>query len=254
MSSDPKVAVVTGAGSGIGRAVSLRLAATQMRVALLGRRTPPLESLAVKIGDAARVYSVDVRDEAAVAVAFAKVASELGPLDALVANAGVSGENQPGVDDRWDEVVRTNLDGTYFCARAFERHVAEGPEPRHFVAISSCLARFPVPLHTAYSASKAGILGLVRGLALDWAERGIRVNAICPGWVDTDMARASMQAIANRTGTTYEEARRAELAQVPLGRIAEPEEIAGLVAFLLSTDGQVFTGQSLDPNGGSWMG
>jgi 2-hydroxycyclohexanecarboxyl-CoA dehydrogenase len=247
-------AVVTGAGSGIGRAIALRLSAEGARVALLGRRTPLLEDVAGSVKGETLVLGADVTDEASVERAFAAVAKEWGPLHAVVANAGLGGSNAPGQDDRWDAVVRTNLDGSYFTLRAFERHLAEGPDPRHCIFISSCLARFGVPGYTAYCAAKAGILGLTRALALEWAERGVRVNAICPGWVETDMARAGWQEIADANGQSMEDARADALGLVPIGRAGQPEEIAELVAFLMGPGGGQFTGQTLDPNGGSWMG
>ena len=246
--------VVTGAGTGIGRAIALGLVRRGAAVALLGRRREPLEEVATQVSGRSVLATVDVRDAHAVDAAFAAAADALGPLHALVANAGVGGPNQPGADDRWDEVVRTNLDGTYHSVRAFERRLAPGPGYRHAVLISSCLARFGVPGYTAYCASKAGLLGMTRALALEWAERGVLVNAICPGWVDTEMARAGMQAIADGTGQPLEQARREALALVPLRRMSEPEEIAETVAFLLGPGGSSFTGQALDPNCGSWMG
>ena len=246
--------VVTGAGTGIGRDIVLRLAADGARVALIGRTRDTLEAVAGEAKGEALVLPTDICDAAAVENAFAKAAERFGPLHALVANAGAGGPNEPGPDDRWDDVVRTNMDGSYFCARAFERHLAEGPEPRHCILMSSCLARFGVPGYTAYCASKAGLLGLTRALALEWAERGVLVNAICPGWVETEMARSGWQNIADATGQTLEQARREALDSVPSGRAAQPEEIAALVAFLLGPGGRSFTGQALDPNGGSWMG
>lgn len=246
--------VVTGAGTGIGRAIALRLSAGGAKVGLLGRRKELLDAVAADAPGEARVVSVDVRDADAQQAAFAEVSAAFGPLHALVANAGLGGPNEPGPGDRWDEVVRTNLDGSYFSVRAFERQRAPGPEARHVVMISSCLARFGVPGHTAYCASKAGLLGMTRALALEWADEGVRVNAICPGWVDTEMARASMQNIADGAGQSFEQARAEAVDLVPLRRMAEPTEIAELVAFLLGPGGDSFTGQALDPNGGSWMG
>ena len=111
------------------------------------------------------MHTVDVRDRASVDEAFDAAAHRLGKLHLLVANAGVGGPDVAmGGDDRFDDIVRTNLDGAYFCVRAFERHLAPGPEPRHIVVISSCVARFGVPGIAAYSAAKAGQLGLVRSL------------------------------------------------------------------------------------------
>jgi NAD(P)-dependent dehydrogenase (short-subunit alcohol dehydrogenase family) len=99
----------------------------------------------------------------------------------------VGGTNEAGEIDRWDELIATNLTGTYNCVRAFERSLADGPDARHVVVISSVLARIGVPGYTGYSASKAGLLGLVRSLAAEWAPRNVLVNAVCPGWVATDM-------------------------------------------------------------------
>lgn len=246
--------VVTGAGTGIGRAIAQRLADGGARLALLGRREAPLAEVAAECGAGAIALPTDVRDAAAVDAAFAAAAERFGPLHALVANAGLGGPNRPGPDDRWDEIVRTNLDGSYLCVRAFERRLAPGPEPRHVVLISSCLARFGVPGYTAYCASKAALLGMTKALAVEWAEQGVLVNSVCPGWVDTEMARQGMQAIADETGVTYQKARDDAVGLVPMGRMSEPDEIAGTVAFLIGPDGRSYTGQALDPNGGSWMG
>ena len=249
-----RAAVVTGAGTGIGRAVALRLARAGARVALLGRRRAPLDAVAAEAKGGAFVRSADVRDRAEVDRAFDEIAHQLGPLHVLVANAGVGGPNVVGGEDRFEEIVRTNLDGAYYCLRAFERHLAPGPEPRHAVVVSSCVARFGVPGISAYSAAKAGQLGLVRSLAAELAPRGVRVNAICPGWVETSMAEDRMREIAAELGRDYEATRRDLLAGVPLQRISEPDEIAGLVEFLCSSDAAGFTGQAFDVNNGAWMG
>ena len=195
-----------------------------------------------------------MRDRASVDDAFDAVAHRLGQLHLLVANAGVGGPDVALGDDRWGDIVRTNLDGAYFCVRAFERHLAPGPASRHILVISSCVARFGVPGIAAYSAAKAGQLGLVRSFAAELAPRGVRVNAVCPGWVETSMAEDRMREIAAASGTSYEEARRSLLASVPLQRISEPEEIAALALYLASDDAAGFTGQAFDLNNGAWMG
>jgi NAD(P)-dependent dehydrogenase (short-subunit alcohol dehydrogenase family) len=249
-----RAAVVTGAGTGIGRAVALRLARAGARVALLGRRRAPLEAVAAEAKGGALARSVDVRERKEVERAFDDVARQLGPLHLLVANAGVGGPDVVGGEDRFDEIVRTNLDGAYFCLRAFERHLAPGPELRCAVVVSSCVARFGVPGIAAYSAAKAGQLGLVRSFAAELAPRGVRVNAICPGWVETSMAADRMREIAAELGRDYDAVRRELLAGVPLQRISEPDEIAGLVEYLCSPDAAGFTGQAFDLNNGAWMG
>ena len=140
--------------------------------------------------------------------AFERATDALGPIHALVAVSGIGGANAEDDEggDRFDELVRTNLNGTYYCVRAALRHLAPGPEARHVVVISSILARIGVPGYTGYSASKAGLLGLVRSFAAELAPDGVQVNAICPGWVETDMAWSGLDVIAAAIGGTREDA------------------------------------------------
>jgi len=247
-------AVVTGAGSGIGRAIALRLSQRGAKLALLGRTLEKLEAVAAEAQGEAICASVDVAVRAQVEEAFRAAARKLGPLHILVANAGIGGPNDLGRGDRWDEIVRTNLDGAYFCIRAFERSIAQGADPRHILVISSCVARFGVPGISAYSAAKAGQLGLVRSLAAELAPQRVLVNAICPGWVDTRMAAERIQEMAAAQGRPYQEVRSEVVDAVPLQRMSEPGEIAALVEFLVSEGGVAFTGQAFDPNNGAWMG
>lgn len=249
---DGRAALVTGAGTGIGRAIALRLSRAGAKVALLGRTAERLEKVAAEAVGDTLCLAADVRDRARVDAAFAEARERLGPLHVLVANAGIGGPNELDGEDRFDDIVATNLHGAYYSVRAFERHVPAGDDPLHVVVISSCVARFGVPGISAYSAAKAGQLGLVRSLAAELAPR-VRVNAICPGWVETGMAEERMREIGEETGVGYDEARRDLLAAVPLGRITDADEIAGLVEFLCSPDGASFTGQTFDPNNGAWM-
>jgi NAD(P)-dependent dehydrogenase (short-subunit alcohol dehydrogenase family) len=251
---------VTGAGTGIGRAIALRLASEGARLSILARDRKKLEATARDVvaagGAEPFVLELDVRDRAAVDRRFAEAGAKHGPLRAAIANSGIGGPNGPstaGAPDRFDDLVATNLTGTYACLRAAERHLASGPDARHLVAVSSILARIGVPGYTGYCASKAGILGLVRALATELAPANVQVNSVCPGWVDTAMAHEGLAGMAKALGTTAEKARAIAMEDVPLARMSAPEDVAGLVAWLLSPDARGVTGQSLDMNNGAFM-
>jgi NAD(P)-dependent dehydrogenase (short-subunit alcohol dehydrogenase family) len=244
--------VVTGGGVGIGRAVATRLAAEGATLTLLARDLERLQAVAEELG--AHAARCDVRDRGAVDRAFAEAASTQGPIHALVANSGIGGPNEDGEADRFDDLVATNLTGTYSCVRAALRHLADGEETRHLVVVSSILARIAVPGYTGYSASKAGLLGLVRSLAAELAPANVQVNAICPGWVDTEMAWEGLDGLAAAIDGTRDDAYREAMREVPLARMSRPEDIAGTVAWLLSDDARGVTGQAIDQNGGAWVG
>jgi NAD(P)-dependent dehydrogenase (short-subunit alcohol dehydrogenase family) len=227
---------VTGAGTGIGRAIASRLVAEGARVSALARDVSRL--------DVGQPHRCDIRDRDQVEAVFERI----GPLDALVANAGIGGPNEPGPGDRFEDLVATNLTGTYWCARA-----ARGRGARHLVVIASILARIGVPGYTGYCASKAGLLGLVRAFAAELGPEGVQVNAICPGWVNTDMAWEGIDGFAAAIGGTRDEAYAEAMKAVPLGRMSEPEDIAGTVRWLLSPDARGVTGQAIDQNGGAFM-
>jgi len=228
-----KHVAVTGAARGIGLAIAERLAAEGARLTLIDRDEPSLEGATIRV--------VDISDRKAVSAAFTE------PLDGLVANAGIGGGNEPGETDRFDEILQTNLYGTYWCARAAEPLLAEGGR---IVITSSILSRIGVAGYTGYCASKAGLLGLTRALAAELAPRRIQVNAICPGWVDTDMTRLGLSLFE---GLTEEEAWEVAKQEVPLRRMSDPGEIAGTVAWLLSDDSVGVTGQAIDQNNGAFM-
>ena len=251
--------VITGAGTGIGRAIALRLAAEGARVSLFGRRTEPLEETRQQIveaggsADAVFVASVDVGDPEAVRRGFADAVTALGPLRGCIANAGIGGPNFPGEDDRFEEILRTNVVGTYQTARAAQASLVDDGAPRHLVLLSSILGRIGVPWYTAYCTSKTAVLGLTRSLAMELADQQIQVNAICPGWVDTEMAWDGIDGMARAMKATREEALAVAMRDVPLGRMSQPEDVAGLVAFLVSPDARGITGQGLDINNGAFM-
>jgi len=250
---------ITGAGTGIGRAIALRLSGEGARVSLFGRRIGPLEetrSLAVDAGaDPGSIFtsSMDILRDDSVSEGFANAVTALGPMRGCVANAGIGGPNFPGDDDRFDELIATNVGGTYRTVRAAQRLlVADGAE-RHLVLVSSILGRIGVPWYTGYCASKTAVLGMARALAMELAGDLIHVNAICPGWVETEMAWEGIDGMAAAMGIDRAAALKVAMSEVPMGRMSQPAEIAGLVAFLVSSDGRGITGQGIDMNNGAFM-
>ncbi len=253
--------VITGAGTGIGRAIALRLATDpDTRLTLLARNLDRLKATAAACTEQSGQpagYSAaapcDIRVRGAVEAAFDDAVDRFGPIHALIANSGIGGPNAAGEGDRWSDLIATNLTGTYHCLRAAEARLADGPEARHLLIVSSILARIGVPGYTGYCASKAGLLGLTRALAAELAPANVQVNAICPGWVDTAMAREGFEGMAGAMGISFEAAHAMAMSQVPLGRMSAPEDIAGLVAWLCSSDARGVTGQGFDMNGGAFM-
>jgi len=250
-----KRALVTGGGSGIGKGIAEVLVEHGAAVALLGRRRDRLEEVQRHLrerGGRAEVVVADVTRNAEVTAAVDAAAQALGGLDALVNNAGVGGPNGcalPG-PDRFDEIVRTNVDGVFFATRAACPHLPDGGR---IVMISSVLGRFGVPGYTAYCASKHAVVGMAKALALELAPRRITVNTICPGWVETEMAKQGMDLLALQLGTSYENARKQALSAVPLGRILQPREIGELAAWLCSDAASGMSGQAIVHDGGQVM-
>ncbi len=175
-------------------------------------------------------------------------------LAGVVANAGIGGENIYGSRDRWDEIISINLTGTYLLLNECLPYLKKQPERfKHIVIISSILARLGIPNYSAYCASKAGLLGLMRSWAAQYARDKILVNAICPGWVETDMARQGIQAYADAVNKSYDQALQEQMSMVPLQKMSQPGEVASLVCFLLSEEQSSFTGQTFDINNGALM-
>ena len=194
----------------------------------------------------AGVAACDIRDRDQVNASFAAAAAARGPIHALVANSGLGGPNTDGPDDRFDELVATNLNGTYYCVRAVLRQLAPGPERRDIVVIASILARIAVGGYTGYSASKAGLLGFTRHAAYELAPDRIRVNAVCPGSTLTEFHLARARASATPIETLKTQRSTTSI----LGRWAEPEEIAWPVLWLASDEASYITGTTLMVDGG----
>ena len=251
-----RVALVTGGGSGIGRGVALGLANQGVRVAVCGRRAELLEQTVARVreqGGTAMGVPADVTRRDEVEQFVASVVNEWGQVDILVNNAGVSGRTP--IDDpddtRWLNILDVNLTGSYLCSKVVLPHMKD---PGRIINMSSVLGRFGVPGYAAYCTAKHGILGFTKAMALEVAERGITVNAICPTWVDTDMARQGIEETAAILGMPAEAFRAQAVAAVPIKRMAEVDEVVALVIFLCQPDAASITGQVMNVCGGATAG
>jgi NAD(P)-dependent dehydrogenase (short-subunit alcohol dehydrogenase family) len=252
-----KRAVITGAGRGVGRAIALALASVGADVALTARTVTELEALAREIeamGRRALVLPCDVTDAAQVAYMAEVAQAEPGPIDILVNNAGMAGSHKflDHPDDLWHRTLALNLTGVYYACKAFVPAMVERRVGR-IINIASIAAKVGGRYTVAYTASKHGVLGLTRSLALELAPYNITVNAICPGWVDTPMTRASIANIASRTGMTPDEARETLESASPQRRLVQPEEIAAVAVFLAQDSSHGITGQAINVDGGTVM-
>jgi len=247
--------LVTGGGRGIGRAIALAFAEPGATVAIAARTRADLEATGADIrtrGATPVLLTMDVRDEQSVAAGFLALREASERLDVLVNNAGVGG-GQPverAEAGSWRTVLDTNVFGTFLVTR---QALPFFNNSGRIVNTSSVLGRFGVPGYTAYCASKHAVIGFTRALALELVGRQITVNAICPGWVDTAMAAQGMQMGADAMGITFDEFKAQAIGRVPIGRIIQPEEVAGLVKFLASPQASAITGQTYNICGGQTM-
>jgi 3-hydroxybutyrate dehydrogenase len=250
-------ALVTGAGRGIGAAVARALARAGAAVTLAGRHRDALDALAADLqahGARAHVVSMDVTDEAAVHAGCADAEAALGAIDILVNNAGAAESAPLSRMDRahWDRMLGVNLTGVFLCCRA----VLPGMLDRKFgriVNIASTAGLRGYAYVAAYTAAKHGVIGLTRALALETARRGITVNAVCPGYTETDMLERTIANIQAKTGRSAGEARAELQRSNPQDRLIQPEEVAAAVLWLCGPGTDSVTGQSIAVAGGEVM-
>jgi NAD(P)-dependent dehydrogenase (short-subunit alcohol dehydrogenase family) len=252
-----KVAIVTGGGTGIGKAIGLALAKNGARVAIASRNRGHLEAAAA----AFRALTLpvlplqaNVRAKQDVERAIANVVDQWGGIHILVNNAGLSGLTRldDGSDSRWYDIIDTNLNGTFLMTKEVLKHMPDHCGGR-IINISSVLGKFGVSGYAAYCTTKHGLIGFTRAAALELAARGITVNAICPGWVDTEMSVQGINESAELQGLTPEQFKAQAIAGVPIKRFLAPDEVAELVAYIASDEAKGVTGQAINICGGQTM-
>lgn len=259
-----RVALVSGASRGIGKAIAQALAREGAKVAICARNGEAARKAADEIspGDGRVLgFRADVTDKGDVRTLVQGVVARWGVVHILVNNAGTNARIPIESEDDagWRAVLDSTVLGTYYVTREVLRNMPVRPHPEsrapggRIINISSILGKFGVPAYTAYCTAKHGIIGFTRALALEVAGRGITVNAVCPGWVETDMAALGMRETAEAMAISPEEFRRQAIAAVPIQRILDPKEIADLVVYLASDASAGMTGQAINLCGGQVM-
>jgi NAD(P)-dependent dehydrogenase (short-subunit alcohol dehydrogenase family) len=250
-----KHAIVTGGSRGIGAAVATELVARGAKVTIMGRDQESLDRQAQEMrgeeGVTVAVEPCDVTDGASVTTAFSRAIANLGPAYILVNNAGTAKSRKftELSRDIWDETISVNLTGTYLCTSEVLPGMLEAREGR-IVNIASTAGLRGYKTMSAYTAAKHGVIGLTRSLALETAKQGITVNAVCPGYVDTDLTAMGIENIVKNLGKTAEEARQMMVRTIPRGTFITAEEVAAAVSWLCSPSASGVTGIALPVAGG----
>lgn len=258
MKLDGRMAFVTGGGRGIGRAIALAFAREGARVFVVARTASEVERVGEEIraerGASAAAHSVcDVADSESVARAFQEAHQFFGgATDILVNNAGIaeSAKITDSTDEFWQRHLAVNLSGTFYCMRAALPHMVEQGWGR-VINVASIAGKTGAPYIAAYSASKHGVLGLTRSVALEVASKGVTINAVCPGYVDTDMTTRAIENIEAKTGRSAADSLASIKRMSPQNRLVTSEEVAALALLLASEDGRGITGQAINVDGGT---
>jgi meso-butanediol dehydrogenase/(S,S)-butanediol dehydrogenase/diacetyl reductase len=251
-----KTAIVTGGATGIGRAIATALARHGVRVAIADLNGEAARQTALSLGKGAQGFSIDVSKRAEVEKAFAEIEKAFGAYDILIANAGVSTMNRAVdlTDEEWDFNFAVNIKGVFLTNQAAVRYFLKTEKKGVIVNTASLAAKVGAPLLAHYSASKFAVLGWTQALAREVAAQGIRVNAVCPGFVKTSMQEREVAWEAKLRGLTAEQVIKEYVGLTPLGRLEEPEDVAGLAVFLCSDAARFMTGQGINVTGGVYMG
>lgn len=243
MSLKGKVALVTGASRGIGKAIALRLVAEGATVVGTATSAKGAEAISAYLGENGRGLELNVTDSSSIDALFDVIKNDFGQVDVLVNNAGITRDNlmMRMKDEEWDDIIATNLSSLFRLSKPCMRTMMKSRWGR-IISIGSVVGSMGNAGQANYAAAKAGLIGFTKSLAQEVASRGITVNAVAPGFIETDM-----------TDALSDEQKTATLSAVPMARLGKPEEIAAAVAFLASDDASYVTGVTLHVNGGMYM-